>query len=138
MEEVQAIMEIPRYMQEYSQESRVAYNSGDSDMTNPSLRIDPSIQSEESTGGSEAVEPAPAKEQTVTMFTPEAEAMLNNTIVMNQQIIQNSDSGGGMEQPMVGSGSGGRSSNGKNPIIVSSMNPRSIHNLYMYAKLENS
>ena len=138
MEEVQAIMQIPRYMQEYSQESRVAYNSGDSDMTNTSLRIDPSIQSGESTGGSEAVEPAPAKEQTVTMFTPEAEAMLNNTIVMNQQIIQNSGSDGGVEQPMVGSGSGGRSSNGKNSIIVSSMSPRSIHNLYMYAKLENS
>lgn len=137
MEEVQAIMQIPRYMQEYSQESRVAYNSGDSDMTNTSLRIDPSIQSEESTGGSEAVEPAPAKEQTVTMFTPEAEAMLNNTIVMNQQIIQNSGSGGGMEQPMVGSGSGG-GTNGSNPTIVSSMSPRSIHNLYMYAKLENS
>ena len=133
MKEVNELMKIPQYMQEYKEGSRVPYEFGELNMTDPSYKVE-TPASDPLISNSNVIEPAPIKNQSVSMLSPEAEEELNtNTIIINQQSTSNSDQGAMLN--LVGGSSDGTTGSSGDIVIAGGMDIKDTYKILLATKI---
>lgn len=133
MEEVNELMKIPQYMQEYKEGSRVPYEFGELNMTDPSYKVE-TPTSDPLISNSNVIEPAPIKNQNVSMLSPEAEEELNtNTIIINQQSTSNSDQGAMLN--LVGGSPDGTTGSSGDIVIAGGMDMKDTYRILLATKI---
>lgn len=133
MKEVNELMKIPQYMQEYKEGSRVPYEFGELNMTDPSYKVE-TPASDPLISNSNVIEPAPIKNQSVSMLSPEAEEELNtNTIIINQQSTSNSDQGAMLN--LVGGSPDGTTGSSGDIIIAGGMDIKDTYKILLATKI---
>jgi len=133
MDEVNELMKIPQYMQEYKEGSRVPYEFGELNMTDPSYKVE-TPASDPLISNSNVIEPAPIKNQSVSMLSPEAEEELNtNTIIINQQSTSNSDQGAMLN--LVGGSPDGTTGSSGDIVIAGGMDIKDTYKILLATKI---